>query len=484
MEYDVIVVGAGNAGLCAAMSAKEHGAKVLVVEKAPYAGGDGRYSEGGLRFTYDGPEEIYELRGEVTEAEKESMVIYPSRYTRGDYYRDWMEVTRGRSDSELISVVINRSNEIVRWLRSLCVELDFMTSLAFKKGDKIYLPAGTPLHAKGAGEGLIKYELNAAEKKGIPILYNTKVIKLLTNEKNAVVGVRVKRKDGISELYSKAVILAAGGFQANVEMRTKYLGPEWALVKLRGSRYNTGEVLNAALEIGAQPYGHYSGCHCAPIDLNAPDYESKMASARYSYPFCVYVDQNGQRFLDEGEDFHPKSYVKVGRLIIEKAGGVAYQIFDSKVKELILPEYERYGSLVQANSIEELAEILGIPSKMLKETISRFNQAVKPGTFNPGILDGKSTEGIYPPKSNWALTIEDPPFIACPTTTGITFTMGGLRINKNAQVLDTEGEVIKGLYASGIIVGGLFYYTYAGGCGLMAGATFGYIAGANAALES
>ena len=483
MKCDIIVVGSGNAALSAALSARERGAKVLVIEKAPHVGGDSRCSDGALRFTYENPDEIFELVSNVTREELETIVLSPFRYTKGDYYREWMDITQGYANSELVEVVVNNSWETIRWLRNHGVEYELYTDGGVRIGNKLYLIPGLPMRARGGGEGLVNYEMKEAEKMGVKIMCNTKATKLIVDGRGTVVGVKVLKKEGYSEIYSNAVILACGGFQANVEMRTRYLGSAWTIAKVRGSRYNTGDGLKMAFEIGAQAVGHYSGCHSPLIDANAPDFESKMEGARHFYHLGIIIDERGKRFVDEGEDFVPKVYAKLGEIVKKHLSGIAYQVFDSKVAHFLPPTYEKYGSLVHANSVKGIAEELGIDPKSLEKTISEFNKAVKTGNFNLCALDGKGTDGVDPPKSNWALPLDTPPFIACPVVGGITFTFGGVRINRHAQVLNDENEVIKGLYACGEIVGGLFYYNYLGGSGLVAGATFGRISGINAVAE-
>jgi tricarballylate dehydrogenase len=302
-----------------------------------------------------------------------------------------------------------------------------------------------------------------------------------------VIGVTVQGPDGFADLHSKAVILACGGFEANAEMRTRYLGPGWELAKVRGIPYNTGDGIRMALDIGAQPYGHWSSCHAVAWDLNAPPTGDRTITELYqkhSYPFGLIVNADGKRFVDEGADFRNYTYAKYGREILQQPLGMAVQIFDDKVKHLLRDEY-RIDQVTKAETqtIEELADQLGINREGLVQTIKEYNAAVQPGEYNPTILDGKHTLGITPPKSNWALPIDTPPYLGFAVTCGITFTFGGLRINTRGQVLDTEGNPIPGLYAAGELVGGLFYYNYPGGSGLASGAVLGKLAGASAGAD-
>jgi len=324
-----------------------------------------------------------------------------------------------------------------------------------------------------------------AEGLGVEVLYETKATRLVTDQRGQVTGVTVRGPQGYRDIPCGAAVLACGGFEANPEMRARYLGPDWELAKVRGVPFNTGDGLRMALDIGAQPYGHWSTCHAVAWDLNAPatgDWVLTELHQRHSYPFGIVVNLHGQRFLDEGADFRNYTYAKYGREVLRQPQRVAFQIFDAKVHHLLREEYRiRQATVATADTVEELAHRLGVNAAGLAHTIAEFNAAVQPGDFNPTILDGKGTRGITPPKSNWALPLDTPPFLGYPVTCGITFTFGGLRINPQAQVLDTEGQPIPGLYAAGELVGGLFYYNYPGGAGLMAGAVFGRIAGANAA---
>ena len=299
-------------------------------------------------------------------------------------------------------------------------------------------------------------------------------------------GVRVRLDGAEEEIAADAVVLAAGGFEANTEMRTRYLGQGWDLAKVRGSRFNTGDAIRAALEIGAQSFGHWSGAHAVAWDLNAPPTGNRVVADLYqkhSYPYGIIVNLDGERFVDEGADLRNYTYAKYGREILRQPGRVAFQIFDQQTVGLLRDEYRvRQATMAQAETIGELAEALGVSVTGLERTVAEFNAACVGGEFNPSVLDGLRTEGVEPPKSNWALPLTEPPYLGYAVTCGITFTFGGLRIDpRSAQVLDTEEQPIDGLYAAGELIGGLFYDNYAGGSGLMAGAVFGRIAGRSAA---
>ena len=269
-------------------------------------------------------------------------------------------------------------------------------------------------------------------------------------------------------------------------MRTRYLGAGWELAKVRGTQFNTGDGIRMALDIGAQSYGNWSGCHAVAWDLNAPPYGDRKVLdlfQKHSYPLGIIVDINGHRFVDEGADFRNYTYAKYGREILYRPQRAAFQVFDDKVKHLLRDEYRiPQATMATAGSLEELSGRLGIDPQGLAGTVAQFNAAVQDKEFNPAVLDGKGTTGIEPPKSNWALPIDTPPYLGYAVTCGITFTFGGLRIDTQGRVQDTEEGAMPGLWAAGELVGGLFYHNYPGGAGLMAGAVFGRIAGRGAAL--
>src|SRR2546426_533299 len=344
---------------------------------------------------------------------------------------------------------------------------------------------GLVLEAVGGGPGLIDMEYEAAAKAGIDVRFETKATRLLTDDRGAVTGIAVRTPAGAETIPARAVVLAAGGFEANPEMRTRYLGRNWDLARVRGTPYNTGDGIRMALEIGALPWGHWSGCHAVQWDLNAPWHGDRKVGdnfQKHSYPLGLIVNLRGERFVDEGADFRNYTYVKYGRAVIEQPRRAAFQIFDAKVLHLLREEYRiREVTKAEDPTLEGLARKLEIDVEGFLRTVAAFNAAVMPGAFNPAIKDGKRTRGIAPPKSNWALPLDAPPYVGYAVTTGITFTFGGVRITDVAQVVDTEQRPIPGLFAAGELVGGLFYHNYPGGAGLMAGAAFGPIAGRSAA---
>jgi tricarballylate dehydrogenase len=300
-------------------------------------------------------------------------------------------------------------------------------------------------------------------------------------------GLIVRSQGRTQQLDAKAVVLASGGFEANAEWRARYLGPGWDLAKVRGTRFNTGDGIRMALEIGAMPYGNWSGCHAVGWDRNAPEFGDLSVGdgfQKHSYPFGIMVNGRGQRFVDEGADFRNYTYAKYGRSILEQPGQFAWQVFDRKVAHLLRDEYRiKRMTKVSAESLEELSSKLeDVDPRGFLQEVQTYNAAVqKDVRFNPNVKDGRCTLGLPLNKSNWANTLDTPPFEAYAVTCGITFTFGGLRIDESGNVINTDGLPISGLYAAGELVGGLFYFNYPGGTGLMSGAVFGRIAGSSAA---
>jgi tricarballylate dehydrogenase len=360
---------------------------------------------------------------------------------------------------------------------------------AFKHEGRFKFFGGTVVEAAGGGRGLVQAEYKAAEKHGVHIRYGAQVIALI-REGGGVGGVRIVVKGVEEEIRARAVVLAAGGFQANREWRTRYLGPGWDMAKVRGTRYNTGDGIRMALDVGAQAYGQWSGCHAVSWERYAPDFgdiERPVTLSRNGYPFGIMVNGEGKRFVDEGADLRNYTYAKYGRVVLEQPGSYAWHVFDSQVEHLLHEEYRSKDTTkVQANTLEELVARMEdvAPGEFLK-AVREFNAAVKHDMpFNPNVKDGKCTTGLAINKSNWANAIEKPPFSAYAVGCGITFTFGGLKIDTMAQVLDIADEPLPGLFAAGELVGGLFYYNYPGSSGLMAGSVFGRIAGREAASHA
>jgi tricarballylate dehydrogenase len=483
---DVVIVGAGNAALCAALAAAEHGVSVLVLERAPEGedGGNSRFTAGAFRCVYDGVEDLKAIMPDLTPEEIAATDF--GSYTEDQFFDDMGRVTEYRADPELLEVLVRRSRDTMRWMREKGVRFaPIWGRQAFKIEGRFKFWGGLTVESSGGGPGLVAALTAAARKNGIAIAYGAKAVGLVTGD-DGIQGVRVRHAGRTSTVAARNVVLAAGGFQANAEWRTRYLGPGWDLAKVRGTRFNTGDGIRMALDVGAQPTGNWSGCHAVGWDRNAPEFGDLTVGdnfQKHSYPFAIMLNADGERFVDEGADFRNYTYAKYGRVILNQPGQFAWQIFDAKVLHLLRDEYRiRRVTKARGESIEELVQKLdGVNAGKALETIRAYNATVKREVpFNPNVKDGRGTVGLAIPKSNWANTIEEPPFEAYAVTCGITFTFGGLKIDTDARVISTEGEPIPGLFAAGELVGGLFYFNYPGGTGLMNGAVFGRIAGASA----
>ncbi|MEE2933524.1 MAG: FAD-dependent tricarballylate dehydrogenase TcuA [Pseudomonadota bacterium] len=485
-EYDVVIIGAGNAAMCAAFSAHEHGASVIMLESATEdeAGGNSRYTAGAVRFAHNGLQDVAALV-DLTDEEKEKNDF--GTYTTDQYFDDMFRVTQYRTDPELCETLVTRSNETMHWLRDNGMRfMPMYKRQAFEVDGKMKFWGGLVLEFWGGGHGIWEMQYKESQKKGIPVLFEHRAIELLyDNEK--VFGVKVKHDGKVAEIRAKSVVLACGGFEANSDWRTRYMGPGWDLVKVRGTRHNMGAGIKMALDIGAMPYGNWSGGHAVGWDLNAPEFGDLSVGdnfQKHSYPLGIMVNATGKRFVDEGADFRNYTYAKYGKEILNQPAQFAWQIFDQKVTELLRDEYRiRQMTKVQSDTLEGLVEQLeGVDAAQCLKTINEFNDAVMEDVrFNPAVLDGRGTKGLDVPKTNWANKLDKPPYEAYAITCGITFTFGGLRINSQGQVLDSDLRPIDGLHAAGELVGGLFYFNYAGGTGLMNGSVFGRIAGAKAA---
>lgn len=481
-ETDVVVIGAGNAAMCAAISARENGANTIVLEKAPEKekGGNTTYTHGSIRFAYNNNDEIKQI---IPDLEEEDFKITDfGSYKEEQYYDDLCRMTEYRTDPTLASILTANSFETMKWLTAHNVRfIPIYGRQAFKIDGIFKFWGGMVLESVGGGPGLVEALHQEAKNMGISIFYETMATELIHSDEG-IQGVVIREKGKTKRIKSKSVVLASGGFHANVEMRTRYLGPKWDVVHTRGSKYNTGEGIQMALNIGALPTGNWSSAHSVTGDRYLPDFEEGFQ--KLSYPFGVIVNAEGKRFVDEGADFRNYTYASYGKMILEQPNQCAWQIFDAKVSPFLREEYKgRKVTKVKANALEELAEKMGeIDKNSFLEEIKAYNEAIDESiAFNPNIKDGRNTKGLKIPKSNWANKIDTAPFEAYAVTCGITFTYGGLKINEKAEVQNIIYQTIDGLYAAGEVVGGLFYKNYPGGAGLMAGSVFGKIAGANAA---
>jgi tricarballylate dehydrogenase len=489
-RYDVVVVGKGNAALCAALAAQEQGARVAVLEAASEdeAGGNSRFAGGVMRFAYAGVDDL----ARVTELTAEDIAGSDfGSNTTDEFFDDLFRLTQFRTDPQLSEILVTQSLDVMTWLRGKGVRfvLNYGRQSALVNGKRKFF-GRMPIEVSGGGAGLVQFLDKAAAKAGIDIHYATRA-KRLIQDGERVAGVHAQQGGQSVDFLAKAVVLACGGFEANAEMRTRYLGPGWELAKVRGTRFNQGDGLKMALDFGAAPQGNWSGAHATGWDLNAPEFGDVNVGdqfQKHSYIFGLLINAHGKRFVDEGLDFHSFTYARYGGEVLRQPGQFAWQVFDAKATPLLRSEYRiKRITKVSANTLEELAPKLeGVDGAAFLETVHAFNAAVKTEVpFDHTVKDGRGTSGLQPPKSNWAQTLDTPPFDAYATTCGITFTFGGLRIDPDSgNVVDVHFKPIEGLYCAGEMVGGLFYFNYPSGTGLVSGAVFGRIAGRGAALAA
>jgi tricarballylate dehydrogenase len=506
--YDVIIAGSGNAALCAGISALENGAKVLIVEKATVEefGGNSRYTAGAMRFAYNSNEDLLPLL--KNPADERIAVTDFGTYSKEKFLSDLLHFNEGEPITDLQQFLVDESLPAMQWLAAHNIKFSPIYSRqSFKKDGKYIFWGGLTLESEGEGDGLVRDELKEYIQSGGEIVYDCAAEKIVCENarppapastdgddnagRRKITGLKCIN-DGKEIIFKcKSVVLGCGGFEANKELRIKYLGEKWADAKVRGTRHNLGKGLEMAAELGAAMNGFFGGCHAVPMDKNMPEYGNlsiphieRKHYRKISYLFGVMLNANGERFVDEGADFRNYTYAQFGKAVLEQPGGYAWQIFDAKVYELLYAEYKTGdASFVEAGTLEELAAKLeGVNAEKALQTLKEYNNAVNTAIiFDPTIKDGKRTEGLKLNKTNWANTIDEPPFRAYPVTGGITFTYGGVKVNKKAEVLNEQGEPIPGLFACGEIVGGVFFYGYPGGSGLTSGTIFGRNAGTSAA---
>ncbi len=482
----IIVVGGGNAALCAALAAREAGAKVHILERAPaeHRGGNSAFTGGAFRVAYAGVDDLMKLMPDLSNEERERSDF--GTYTEETYLDDLGRLSGWRIDPDLADELVKSSLATLLWMRGHGVRfIPIYGRQAFQVDGKYRFWGGLTIEVSGGGLGLVQSLYAAAEKAGIEVTYGAQVTGLLRGG-DRVTGVEYRREGRMHRLEADAVILAAGGFHASAEWRARYLGPNWDLARVRGSRYNTGDGIRIALEAGAMSWGNWSGCHSVFYDMNAPHFgDIDMLNQQKNYfSLGIVVNALGRRFVDEGADFRNYTYSNMGRRVLEQPGGIAWQVFDQRSASLLPDEYRvRWTTRVEAGTLKELAgKLEGVDPRGFLDTVERFNAAVMDEVpFNPAVKDGRGTRGLDVDKSNWANPLDKPPFVAFGVTCGITLTYGGLRIDTRSRVLDCEEKPIPGLYAAGELVGGLYYVNYPGGAGLMSGSVFGRIAGTEAA---
>jgi tricarballylate dehydrogenase len=453
---DVLVAGGGNAGICAALTARAAGASVLVLEAAPKAlrGGNSRHTRN-MRCQHDAPLETLE-----------------GNYSSDEYLDDLQRVTHGKTDLVLARIAINESPVWLRWLRQHGVR--FQAAL----GGTLQL-SRTNAFFLGGGKALLNSLYAAAEQRGIEIRYGHKVTGLDMSA-GGCNQVHAESGGNTETFAAKAVVAAAGGFEANLDWLEREWGEAARNFIIRGTPYNTGGVLRALLDGGARPVGDPRQCHAIALDARAPKFDGGIATRLDSVSLGIVVNLAAERFYDEGEDFWPKRYAIWGRLVAQQPEQIAYSIIDQKVLGRFMPSL--YPPL-QADSIAALARALELDPDRLSETVSRYNAAVRQGSFDHTKLDDCRTEGLAPPKSHWALPLDRPPYLAYPLRPGITFTYLGVAVDQDARV--QFAERCDNVYAAGeVMAGNVLGEGYLAGIGMTIGGVFGCIAGRNAARHA
>ena len=489
----IIVVGTGNAALCSAIAAAQNKADVAVVEAASYEefGGNSRYTAGALRFSYENREDIMVLLDDETKQDEKTWRSDFGNYPVKTFISELNTLAEGRGNKELQQILAEQSYPTVLWLKESGIKfLPIYSRQAYEVDGKYVFWGGLTLASEEEGEGLIQREYQIAKELGVKFIFNSPAKELIYNNSK----VRGVICEGGKRMEADAVVLACGGFEANAEQRNKHIGKGWDKAKVRGTKHNQGDGLTMATTIGARTAGNWGGCHAVFMDSNSPDYGNldiphidRKNYRKISYPFGVMLNRDGRRFLDEGADFRNYTYAKYGKEVLAQPGGFAWQIFDSQVTNLLYQEYNTPDATKRtADSLEQLIDQLDdLEQEQALQTLKDYNAAIdEEKKFNPTIKDGKASkpkEG--PPKSNWASPLSQKPFTAYRVTCGITFTYGGLAIDKNARVLDKNGKAIPGLYTAGEMVGDIFHHNYPGGSGLTSGSVFGKISGTFAAID-
>jgi tricarballylate dehydrogenase len=456
--YDVLVAGGGNAALCAAITARQAGCSVLLCEHAPRAfrGGNSRHTRN-LRAMHEKPNSV------LTEA-----------YLEDEYWDDLKRVTGGNTDENLARMTIRASSGVFDFMQQSGVRFQpsLTGTLNLSRTNAFFL---------GGGKALVNAYYLTAEKLGVDILYDTEVTAL--HMEDGVVRSASLTKNGYPETVSaRCVVASAGGFQGNLQWMREYWGDAVDNFVIRGTPYNRGRILKNLLDQGVASVGDPTQCHAVALDARAPKFDGGIATRLDSVPYSIVVNRDGDRFYDEGEDVWPKRYAIWGRLIAQQPDQIAFSLFDAKSVRLFMPSI--YPAITAA-SIEGVAAQLGLDPAKLARTVATYNAATLGKDFDGSKLDGCGTQGLAPPKTNWARKIDTPPFYGYPLRPGITFTYLGVRVNERAQVLMEDGRAAGNLFASGeIMAGNILGRGYLAGFGMTIGTVFGRIAGREAAAHA
>ncbi|MFD1911071.1 FAD-dependent tricarballylate dehydrogenase TcuA [Halodurantibacterium flavum] len=454
--WDILVVGGGNAALCASITAAEAGARVLILEGAPepYRGGNSRHTRN-FRCMHQGP-----------------LSVLTGSYEEEEYFHDLMLVTEGKTDEHLARLAIRSSEECLPWMEAHGVRFQPSLSgtLSLSRTNAFFL---------GGGKSLVNAYYNTAADLGVTVAYEAQVTHVhLEGDRfthlDVTIGGQSQRIEG------KAVVLASGGFQSDIEWLTRAWGPAAANFLIRGTPYNRGVVLKDMIDQGCDTVGDPTQCHAVAIDGRAPKFDGGIVTRLDCVPFSIVVNRDGDRFYDEGEDVWPKRYAIWGRLVAAQPDQVGYAIIDAKSIDLFMPSVFPPN---KADTIEELGAQMGLDGAKLAQTVAEFNAACRPNDFKPFELDGTATEGLTPAKTNWARPIDTPPFYGYQLRPGVTFTYLGLKVSDKAQVHTPDGP-LRNVWAAGeMMAGSILGQGYLAGFGMTIGTVFGRIAGREAAAH-
>jgi tricarballylate dehydrogenase len=456
--FDVVVLGGGNAALCAAITAARAGCRVIVVEAAPefYRGGNTRHTRN-LRVAHDG-----------------AAPTMTGPYEQSEFLDDLYRVTGGATDETLAKLTVARSGALLSWMDEQGVRFQppLGGTLSLGKTNAFFL---------GGGRGALNALYRKAQNLGVTVIYDSPVIELVI-ESGYFMSATLKRNGNAQSVRGRALIAAAGGFEANIEWLKKYWGDAADNFLIRGTPYNRGEVLRMLLDANVAPVGDATQFHGVAIDARAPKFDGGIATRLDSIIFGIVVDRDGKRFYDEGEDTWPKRYAIWGRLVAQLRGQTAWSIFDAKSLSLFMPSIY---PAIAAPTIAELAAKLGLDPGALTKTVAEFNAAVRPGSFDHTKLDDCVTQGLTLPKSHWARALDTPPYYGYPLRPGITFTYLGVKVNEEARMLLEDGKLSGNMFAAGeIMAGNVLGKGYVAGIGMTIGAVFGRLAGEGASAHA
>lgn len=455
-NWDVIIVGGGNAALCAAIEAAEAGMHPLILEAAPktYRGGNSRHTRN-FRCMHQGP-----------------LSVLTGSYEEEEYFDDLLLVTKGETDEGLARMTIRHSEECLPWMEAhgIAFQPSLSGTLSLSRTNAFFL---------GGGKALVNAYYNTAEDLGVTVAYEAEVTQIHVDGPRFE-GVTATIAAEETRIEGRGLILASGGFQADLDWLARAWGPAARNFLIRGTPFNRGVPLKQMLDHGADSVGDPTQCHAVAIDGRAAKFDGGIVTRLDCVPFSVVVNRDGDRFYDEGEDVWPKRYAIWGRLVAAQPDQVAYSIIDAKSRELFMPSVY---PPVEADTLDGLAQKLGLPGTKLRETVEAFNAACREGDFHPTELDGLSTEGLTPPKTNWARPITDPPFYGYSLRPGVTFTYLGLKVDESARVAGPEGRFANIWAAGEIMAGSILGQGYLAGFGMTIGTVFGRIAGQEAAAH-